>query len=251
MAELHEIVKFLDTELNTSGILDYPGAKNGLQLENNGTVNRVVSAVDASLAVIEEAAAGGGGLLIVHHGMFWQGAQPITGPYFRKLKAAMDGNLAIYSTHLPLDVHPKLGNNILLAQALGLTAIEPILQKNGFPMGVAGEWRGDREAFGKVIKGAVGQSAHLCPGGSDEIHRVAVMTGGAGSEVSSISELGIDTFVTGEGPHWSFIEAEERGLNVFYAGHYATETFGIKNLGEILAQKYDLGGSFIAREGAL
>ena len=251
MAELHEIVKFLDAELKTSGIPDYPGAMNGLQLENNGTVSRVVSAVDASLAVIEAAAAGGGGLLIVHHGMFWQGAQPITGPYFRKLKTAIEGNLAIYSTHLPLDVHPTLGNNILLAQALGLSAIRPILPKDGFPMGVAGEWRGDRDALGKVIKGAVGQPARLCAGGMPEIQRVAVMTGGAGSEVSSIAALGIDTFVTGEGPHWSFIEAEERGLNVFYAGHYATETFGIKNLGSMLTQKYHLVGSFIAREGGL
>ena len=251
MADLHEIVKFLDTELNTSGIRDYPGAMNGLQLQNDGAVKRVVSAVDASLAVIEEAAAEEGSLLLVHHGMFWQGAQHITGPYFRKLKAAMDGNLAIYSSHLPLDVHPTLGNNILLAQGLGLTEIRPILEKDGFPMGVAGKWTGERDDFENIIENTVGRSVQLCPGGDSTIRQVAVMTGGAGSQVPEIAGLGIDTFVTGEGPHWSFIEAEEKGLNVFYAGHYATETFGVRALGRLLTEKYGLDGSFIGRPRGL
>jgi len=251
MADLQELVSFLDKELRTSEIKDYSGAMNGLQLENNGTVNRVISAVDASLAVIEEAAQEGGGLLLVHHGMFWQGAQHITGPYFRKIKAAIEGNLAIYSSHLPLDVHPELGNNVRLARAIGLTDIRPILEKNGFAMGVVGGWSEGRAALAKAVENVLERSPYQCPGGSLEIRQVAVMTGGAGSEVAEIARLGIDTFVTGEGPHWSYIEAEERCLNVFYAGHYATETFGVRALARLLGEKFGLESSFIKRPGGL
>ncbi len=250
MADLREIVTFLDRELKTSEIRDYPGALNGLQLENDGTVNRVISAVDASLAVIEEAAKEGG-LLLVHHGMFWQGAQKITGPYFQKLKAAIDGNLAIYSSHLPLDFHPEIGNNILLARAIGLKSIQPILPKDGFASAVAGEWYGTRYDLQKAIEHAVGRPLQICNCGSDMPRKVAVMTGGAGSEVVKIGELGIDSFVTGEGPHWSFIEAEERKMNVFYAGHYATETFGVKALGELIAEKFAIKSTFLERSGGL
>jgi putative NIF3 family GTP cyclohydrolase 1 type 2 len=120
MVALDEVVNWLDGELGTSSIGDYPGAMNGLQLANTGVIGRIVAAVDASLAVIQAAAEGGPGLLIVHHGMFWQGAQPVTGAFYRKLKIAMEANLAIYSSHLPLDVHPEFGNNILLSKAIHL-----------------------------------------------------------------------------------------------------------------------------------
>jgi dinuclear metal center YbgI/SA1388 family protein len=250
MADLKEIVAFLDRELKTAEIKDYPGAFNGLQLENNGKVCRVISAVDASLAVIEEAAKEGG-LLLVHHGMFWQGAQKITGPYFQKLKAAMDGNLAIYSSHLPLDFHPEIGNNILLARAIGLKSIQSILPKDGFATAVVGEWEGTRNDLHIAIEHAVGRPLQMCSCGSENPHKVAVMTGGAGSEVAKIADLGIGSFVTGEGPHWSFIEAEERKMNVFYAGHYATETFGVRVLGELIAEKFGLKSMFLERSGGL
>lgn len=250
MAELHAIVKFLDDELRTAEIRDYPGALNGLQLENNGRVNRVISAVDASLGVIQEAAKTGG-LLLVHHGLFWQGARNITGPYYRKLRAAIDGNLAVYASHLPLDFHPEIGNNILLGRAIGLTSIRPILPKDGFPTAVAGEWSGSRNELQRAIEHAVGRPIGICGCGSESPRNVAVMTGGAGSEVAKIDELGIDTFVTGEGPHWSFIEAEERQMNVFYAGHYATETFGVRSLGELVARRFDIPSVFLERSGGL
>jgi len=250
MADLHEIVTFLDDVLKTSEIRDYPGAINGLQLENHGTVSRVISAVDASLAVIEEAAKEGG-LLLVHHGMFWQGAQKIIGPYFRKLKAAINGDLAIYSSHLPLDFHPEIGNNMLLARAIGLGSIQPILFKDGFATAVVGEWNGTRDDLQHAIGKAVDRAPQICSCGSEMPRKVAVMTGGAGSEVGKIAELEIDSFVTGEGPHWSFIEAEERGMNVFYAGHYATETFGVRALGLMIAEKFGLEAVFLERPGGL
>lgn len=250
MADLHEIVNFLDEVLKTPEIRDYPGAINGLQLENNGKVLRVISAVDASLAVVEEAAKEGG-LLLVHHGMFWQGAKSITGSYFKKIKAAIDGNLAIYSSHLPLDFHPEIGNNILLARAIGLRSIQPILFKDGFATAVVGEWNSSRDDLRTAIGNAVDRPLQMCTCGSDAPRKVAVMTGGAGSEVGKIADLGIDSFVTGEGPHWSFIEAEERGMNVFYAGHYATETFGVRALGLMIADKFGLNAVFIERSGGL
>ncbi len=250
MADLQEIVAFLDGELRTSEIEDYPGALNGLQLENSGGIDRVISAVDASLAVVEEAARQGG-LLLVHHGMFWQGAQPLTGSFFRKIRAAIKGDLAIYSSHLPLDMHPAHGNNVLLARAIGLSSIEPVLVKRGFPAGVAGRCAGTREDLALAVAKAVGREVRVCPGGRSEISSVAVITGGAGSEVAKISKSGFDAFVTGEGPHWSYIEAEERGLNVIYAGHYATETFGVRDLGEHLASRFGINHDFIHRAGGL
>lgn len=251
MADLKEIVAYLDAELRISEIKDYPCAMNGLQLENDGRVERVFSAVDASLAVVEEAVAAGGGLLIVHHGMFWQGAQPITGAFHRKIRTAIMGNLAVYSAHLPLDWHPVHGNNILLAKAIGLREVFPILEKDGWPMGVAGLWDGSREDCMKATAAAVGREPTLCPAGSELLGKIAVITGGAGSEVGKIAALGFDAFITGEGPHWSYIEAEERGMNVIYAGHYATETFGVKSLGDWVGQRFGTSSNFIGRPGGL
>jgi dinuclear metal center YbgI/SA1388 family protein len=251
MAKLDEIVGYLDDELRVPEIRDYPGALNGLQLANNGEVNRIFAAVDASLAVIEAAASSGGGLLLVHHGMFWQGAKPLTGAFYRKIKAAMDGNLAIYSSHLPLDMHPVYGNNVLLAKAIGLEEIAPILVKDGFPMGVAGVFGKSRDDLAAVVGDAVGREVTVCPGGAEIVRKIAVITGGAGSEVGKIAGLGFDAFVTGEGPHWSFIEAEELGINVIYAGHYATETFGVRAVSVHLAKRFGLETCFIERPAGL
>lgn len=250
MVDLAEIVAYLDAELRVSEIKDYPGAMNGLQLANNGEVSRIFSAVDASLAVVEEAAVSGG-LLIVHHGMFWQGAQPLTGAFYKKIKAAINGNLAIYSSHLPLDMHPVFGNNILLAKAIGLERIESILPKDGFAMGVAGIWGKSRDELTAAVCKAVGREVTVCQGGEANIGKVAIITGAAGSEVPRIAGLGIGTFVTGEGPHWSFIEAEERSLNVIYAGHYASETFGVRAIASHLASCFPLEPRFIGRSGGL
>lgn len=165
MASLHELVAFLDRELKTASIPDYPGAMNGLQLTNAGEVGRIVAAVDGSLPVIEEAAAGGPGLLIVHHGMFWQGARPITGAFYQKLKVAMDAGLAIYSSHLPLDVHPEWGNNYQFAKAIGIEATEPFLDHKGLMIGLQGKWHGSRDQLKACLERILGHSPHLCPAG--------------------------------------------------------------------------------------
>ena len=182
---LSDIVRYLDRELRISELPDYPGAINGLQLDGGGGVQRIAVAVDASLPVVRRAVGEGAQLLLVHHGMFWNGTKPVTGPLYEKLKLAMDAGMGIYSAHLPLDVHPRFGNNACLAEALAIAA------------------------------------------------------------------AGIDTFVTGEGPHWSYTAAEELGLNVLYGGHYATETFGVKALGDHLASRCGCEWSFIDHPSGL
>jgi dinuclear metal center YbgI/SA1388 family protein len=243
--DLSEIFSYLDKELRITDIPDYAGAVNGLQLANSGSVPRISAAVDASLPVIEAAAAGGPGLLIVHHGLFWQGVQPVTGSFHRKLKAAMDADLAIYSSHIPLDIHPLWGNNARLAMELGLLDPQPFFDWKGIQLGVRGLWTGTRVELSAHIELAVGSLPHLCPGGPDLPKHVGIITGGAGSEVAAVAACGIDTFLTGEGPHWSYPLAQELGINLFYAGHYATETFGVRKVSEHLADRYDLPWEFL------
>lgn len=244
MVLLDQLVAYLDGELKTSSIPDYPGAMNGLQLANSGKVTRIVAAVDASLPVIEAAAAGGPGLLVVHHGMFWQGVQPVIGPFYRKIKIAMEADLAIYSSHLPLDVHPVFGNNVLLAGRIGLVQPEPFFDRKGLKIGLRGKWQGSRSDLAENLREILGGPVHFCPGGPDTISEIGIITGGAGSEVAQIASAGLHCFVTGEGPHWSYPLAEELGVNLYYGGHYATETFGVKAISALVADAFGIQWMF-------
>ena len=244
--KLHEIVAFLDRELRTAEVKDYPNAHNGLQLESAGEVTRVACAVDACEAVIDAACEAGADLLIVHHGMLWSGAQRIEGAAYRKLKRAMDAGLAIYSSHLPLDLHPRLGNNALLAKALGIRKTEPFLE--------IGARAGGNWALGDLIERverAVQAPVHFAPGGPERVRRLGIVTGGAGGEIAKAAAAGVDTFLTGEGAHWTYAAAEELGVNLIYAGHYATETFGVKALGAELQRKFKLSWTFIDHPSGL
>jgi len=161
------------------------------------------------------------------------------------LRVALTAEMAVYSVHLPLDVHPRFGNNVLLATALGLRGLAPFLAWKGIHLGLAGTAEAPREEFAQRVAAAVGGPVHVCPGGPGVVRKVGVVTGGAGSEVEAAAAAGIDTFVTGEGPHWSYPLAEELGLNVIYAGHYATETFGVRALVAELAARFSLESGFI------
>ncbi|MEO8205798.1 MAG: Nif3-like dinuclear metal center hexameric protein [Chthoniobacterales bacterium] len=242
---LRKMVDYMDAYLRMGEIKDYPTAFNGLQVENSGRVKRIVAAVDACEATIQLALEAKADLLIVHHGLFWSGAQPVTGAHYRKLKAAMDADLAIYSAHLPLDSHPRIGNNALLAKAISLRNTKPFFETFGSPLGLKAEVKIDRSALHERICAAVSGPVHLCPGGPEKVRSVGIVTGGAGGEVARAAAEGIDTFITGEGPHWSYTLAEELGVNIFYAGHYATETFGVKALAALLAKKFNLPWEFL------
>jgi dinuclear metal center YbgI/SA1388 family protein len=251
MTPLADLVSHLDRELRVAEIPDYPGAVNGLQLANAGEVRRIIAAVDASLPVIEAAAAGGPGLLLVHHGMFWQGTQPVTGPFYRKLKIAMDAGLAVYSAHLPLDIHPEWGNNILLAQSIGLIDPQPFFEWQGIHLGLRGGWRGSRGQLAEALGNAVGGRVHVCPGGPENISSIGLITGGAGSEVAKAAAAGVDTFISGEGPHWSHPLALELGVNLLLGGHYATETFGVRALAAAMGTRFGVPWSFIDQPSGL
>jgi dinuclear metal center YbgI/SA1388 family protein len=245
MADLHSIINYLDQTLRVAEIPDYPGAMNGLQLTGNTEVNKVVAAVDASLPVVRDAVAAGADLLIVHHGMFWSGAQPIVGGLYEKLKLAMDAGLAIYSCHIPLDVHPELGNNALLTQALGMDGVKPFFDWKGIKLGLQQVLDVTLLELAGKVERAVGSKVHVCSGGNGDAGVVGVITGGAGGEINAIAADGIDTFITGEGPHWSYTAAQELGVNVIYGGHYATETFGVRALAKHLADQFGVTEAFL------
>ena len=246
MAPLDTIITHLDERLNVAGVPDYPGALNGLQLDGGGDIRKVATAVDASLPVVRDAVAEGADLLIVHHGMFWSGAQPIVRGLYDKLKLAMDAGLAIYSCHIPLDVHPELGNNALLAKAVGLEEPEPFFDWKGIKLGLKAESGGLLADLSSKVEAAVGSPVHVCAGsGSEAAGVVGIITGGAGSEINAIAAEGIDTFITGEGPHWSYTSAQELGVNIIYGGHYATETFGVRALGRYLADEFGVEEVFL------
>ncbi len=244
MATLSEIVPYLDSYLQTSAIADYPGAHNGLQLESPGAVTRIGAAVDACEPVLAEAGARGIDLLLVHHGLLWN-TQRFTGPLYRKLKRALGAGLAVYSSHLPLDLHSEVGNNALLCAALGLPKGVPAFTYKGQPIGLKIETSIPREELAERLRTALGGPVHLAPGGPEIAQRIGIVTGGAGAEVGEALAERVDTFITGEGPHWSYTLAEEHGLNLFYGGHYATETFGVKALAAHLSARFGVPWEFI------
>jgi dinuclear metal center YbgI/SA1388 family protein len=241
LMKLEEIVSYLDHLLRIAEFDDYPHALNGLQLQNSGRVTKVAVAVDACEPVLEMTVAAGADLLVVHHGLLWGGLQTFTGPFYRKLKLAMANDLAIYSAHLPLDAHSRHGNNALLCDALGLPEPRRSFLQIGFRVDVQIE----RDLLRENLERAVGGKVHLAPGGPTVSRSVGVVTGAAGGEVAKAAEEGVDTFVTGEGPHWSFTAAEELGINLFYAGHYATEVFGVQELGRLLEARFELPWEFL------
>ena len=196
MMKLEEIVSYQNDLLRITEFEDYPNALNGLHLQNSGIVTKIAVAVDACEPVLERAASAGADLLIVHHGLLWGGLQTLIGPFYRKVKLAMANNIAIYSAHLPLDAHPRYGNNALLCDALGFSGARRTFLQIGFQVDV----QIGRDLLRENLERAVGAKVHLAPGGPAVSRRVGVVTGGAGGEVAKAAAEGVDTFITGEGP---------------------------------------------------
>lgn len=245
MATLDQVVSFLEEYLQTSEVTDFANAWNGLQIENSGKVTSIAAAVDACEFTIESAVKSGADLLIVHHGLFWPGVQPVSQAMYRKLKGAITADLAVYSSHLPLDLHPRVGNNALLAKALGFKRREPFFFEKGQHLGWKAALTIDRDILKGRLEKAVGGPVHLCPGGPQEVRCVGVITGGAGGQVARAAAEGVDTFVTGEAPHHAYTAAEELGINLLLGGHYATETFGVKALAGLVAIRFKVPWAFI------
>lgn len=244
-ALLHKIVHDTDSYLKTAQILDWSAAKNGLQLANNGQVTQIATAVDCNLLTIAKAVEIKADLLIIHHGLFWNDITPLTGSNLQKVKLAIDANLAIYSSHLPLDMHPVHGNNVLLAKGLGLRNLQPFFEEKGAKIGLRTNCSIPRETLLVRLRKLLGVEPLLIPAGPKIIKKIGIVTGGAGNELAKAAAEGVDTFLTGEGSHWTYSLAYDLGINVIYGGHYATETFGVQALGKLLGKKFKLPHTFI------
>ncbi|MFL5574592.1 MAG: Nif3-like dinuclear metal center hexameric protein [Gemmatimonadaceae bacterium] len=252
MPSLDDVVRHLDELLQTSETPDYGGALNGLQLENSGRVTRVAAAVDFSLRTVEGAVAEGADLLVVHHGMFWAGAQPLRGVPYRRLRLLLERDVAVYASHLPLDRHPALGNNALLARELGLDPAGEFARYKTIAVGVRGEAdvaTADLVARARTLAEREGGGVRATRfDDGRRTRRWAICTGaGASSDtVREALELGVDTLVVGEGPHHTAVEAGDLDLVIVYAGHYATETLGVRALARHLSTTFGVPWAFIA-----
>ncbi len=255
---LNDLAAYLDGYLRVKDIPDHPNAHNGLQVENAGAVGWLAVAVDAAQgtidAVIERVRSGArpaAPLLVVHHGLLWDGPGPITGRRFRRLKALLDHDVALYSAHIPLDVHPDVGNNAVLARELGVADLDWFSDYRGIPLGVAGALSAPREALVHRLSQLLGATPRLIPGGPEQTRRVGIITGAAGDRILSAVQAGCDTFITGEGMHHTYFDAMELGINVIYAGHYATEQVGVQALGRHLDARFGLEWEFVHRPTGL
>ena len=280
MISLSDIVSYTDDFLRIREVGDWDNALNGLQIENSGQVTRLGAAVDVSTRVLTEAAKRNVDLLIVHHGLFWPGLQPVKSAFRRQLQLAFENDIALYSAHLPLDIHPKVGNNAELVAALGLKSAqqncgaslpdatlpgvsqkrptkiskicrasvpdaEPFLEEKGQPVGLKARASMPRSELIRKLRKALGGPVKVFNFGPKQTRTIGVVTGGAGSEIYRVAQENIDTFITGEAPHWAAVAAQELGMNLLLGGHYATEVFGVKALAAHLSKRLGIPWEFI------
>lgn len=250
--QLGAIVAELDFILGVPTTPDYPNAVNGLQATHHGPVHHVATAVDASQRTIRGAAAAGANLLIVHHGLFWSGVAPLTGHHYERVRLLLEHDIALYSAHLPLDAHHTFGNSRLLAQRMGLTPREGFATLRGVTCGVQGDAdipTGELFARASAFAAEHGGRAHATHMSAARRTARWAVCSGAGADAATLAEAqasGIDTLIVGEGPHWTAVDAPERGLVIIYAGHYATETLGVMALGEHVARKFGIPHDYVA-----
>jgi dinuclear metal center YbgI/SA1388 family protein len=249
--EISALAQYADRLLNTATTPDYPRALNGLQLENKSPIKGVAAAVDFSSRAIQQALNGGSNLLIVHHGMFWGGLERITDSAYRRYAVLFAADVAVYSSHLPLDRHPVLGNNVLLSSELGLEPTTEFARFENISIGLSGvsdlptlEILHRADDFARKYGGTARASAF---DQGRRTQRWGICTG-AGASMEILHEARsaqIDTLIVGEGPHWTAVHAEENGLAIIYAGHYATETLGVRALAKHLAETFDIPWQFV------
>jgi len=245
MPSLSDIVSYTDEFLRVREIGDWENALNGLQIENSGRVTRIGSAVDVSTRVLTEARKKDIDFLIVHHGLFWPGLQPVTRFLRRQLQLAFETDMALYSAHLPLDVHPKVGNNAQLVAALGLKSAQSFLEEKGQPVGLKICVSISPNELVRKLRKTLNGPVKVFDFGPKQTRAIGVITGAAGSEIYRVAEEDIDTFITGEAPHWAAVAAEELGMNLLLGGHYATEVFGVKALAAHLSKRFRVPWDFI------
>jgi dinuclear metal center YbgI/SA1388 family protein len=246
-APMHEVIAFLDQLLEPERFDDY--GPNGVQVPGGSEVSTVVTGVSAHVALIEAAAEAGADLLLVHHGLFWRGMPlEITPSLHRRLKPLFVHGIALAAYHLPLDGHPEHGNNALLAEGLGCTATEPFGLHNGTPVGVAGTFAGDGISADDLID-RVTRLTHREPlvlrEGPELIRRIGIVSGAGADYIADAAAAGYDAFLTGEPAERVAAIAREERVHFIAAGHHATETLGIRRLGDLLARELQIVHRFI------
>lgn len=239
------LVSYLDTYLDVAGWSDK--SLNGLQVEGAERVRRVALATDTALATIAMAAEAGAQMLVAHHGLFWGRVEPVTGPMRARLAALLRAELSLYVSHLPLDAHPAVGNNAVLARLLELEDLEPFGRWGDRAIGVLGRLPEvvGRAALAARLEALLGARPDVLAFGGDTIRRVAVVSGAAADLVAEAAAAGADAFLTGETSHTAYHQARERRMNVVFAGHYATETLGVRALGDHLVDRFGVEAVFL------
>jgi dinuclear metal center YbgI/SA1388 family protein len=245
MAPRDEIVAFLDDLLEAPGFPDY--GPNGLQVPGAEEVTAVVTGVSAQRQLFELAAARGAELVIAHHGLFWDfHARTISVPMRERLRVLLDADISLAAYHLPLDAHPQVGNNALICQALGLERAEPFGEHRGRSVGFVGRDAGG-VPFDELLRrcvAAFGQEPFTWDAGPEVVRSVGIVSGGAASSVGEAVACGLDAFLTGEPAEHVMAEAREGGVHFIAGGHYATERFGVRRLGELVAERFGVAHEF-------
>lgn len=248
---LGELVQYMDDLLETKRIPDYPNALNGLQVGNAGSVVKVAAAVDFSSLSVASAVREGANLMIVHHGMFWSGIEPVRGVAYERMKLLVEEDLAVYSSHLPLDRHERFGNNVLLAAELGLEPAAGFARFQTIDIGVRGdadietsELASRAAAFTKA-HGGVLRATPISEGSRTKRWAICTGSGASAETLREAAEHGIDTLIVGEGAHWTAVHAADNGLVILYLGHYATETLGVRALAQHVGERFSLPWTFL------
>ena len=239
------LLQDLEQFLNVSASSDY--CPNGLQVEGKSQIQRIVSGVTASQALIDAAIELQADAILVHHGYFWKGEdQPIVGMKQRRIKALLAHDINLIAYHLPLDVHPEVGNNVQLEQRLGLTVTGPLEPDNPRNVGLIGELDVALSASEFAARmTAVLDRAPLVVDHGHPIQRVAWCTGGAQGYIEQAIAAGVEAYITGEVSERTFHEAQEYGISFFAAGHHATERYGVQALGEWLAERFSIEHHYV------
>ncbi len=241
----NDLVDYLDAELRIHEISDY--GPQGLQVEAaNHDVQRLALAVDSAPPVIEAAAQWGADMLLVHHGLLWRSVERIAGPLGQRVRALMKQDMHLYAAHLALDAHPQWGNNAQLARLLDVTVQQWWCAPTGTPLAVLGDAAPgmDLPSFVARIEAQLSATARVLAHGPRLVSRVAILSGFGADQAGEAQRLGADTLLTGETSHANFYAAADHGINIIYAGHYATETVGVRALGHHLAQQFGLRTQF-------
>ncbi|HOJ30653.1 MAG TPA: Nif3-like dinuclear metal center hexameric protein [bacterium] len=246
MEKLNNIVKFLDGFLNINNIKD--DSWNGLQWEGTEKVEKIMCTVDAGADTFQEAVKRNANLIIVHHGNYWKNANPsFTKANKKRMEILHRHNISLYAAHLPLDMHPEIGNNILLLKMMGAKKTTGFYPYDGQYISFCGQFTKPKKLDDIVstINGCLGITCRLLPYGPDKIKTVAVISGGGGyAGFNEAIKAGVDLYVSGDTLE-VFHSAKDYGINVIFGGHHATETLGVKELAKVISKNFDVKAEFV------